>query len=125
MNSQELIQALSLAFAIGLIAYVYAVIMTDPDQIFESFRKWAERVLPHWLFYPLIGCEKCVAGQLALWTLIFKLVKNYWLFHPATGLTTKPILFILEINFISGALVITGAIFFTTIFKKIHSWTKR
>lgn len=124
MDKNELLSALYLALAIGMIAYVYAVIMTDPDQIFEHFRKWAEAHLPSFLFMPLIGCEKCVAGQLALWTLIFKLVKNYWLIHRATGLTFQAD-FLLEINFITGALVITGAIYFTTIFKKIHSWTKR
>lgn len=134
MSWLEISQALGLAFVIGMIAYVYAVILTDPDHIFENLRKWAERILPPFLFRPLIGCEKCVAGQIALWTLVFKLVKNLWLLHRATGQTFRQLLphgaenwvdFIVEINFLLGLLVITSAIYFTMIMKKIHRWTNK
>ena len=33
------------------------------------FNKWYQFLAkgPDWLFYPLVFCEKCVCGQLALW----------------------------------------------------------
>ena len=38
---------------------------------------WLELHLPEWLFKPLIGCSKCVAGQWALWLFPFYIADKY------------------------------------------------
>lgn len=130
----EFTSSLILAFVIGLVAYVYAVILTDPEHIFHALWKCLEARLPWWLFKPIIGCELCVAGELALWTLIFKLFKAYWLLHQATGLSFSEMLpsgfsgwlsAIIQLSFLKGIFIIMASIYSTIIYKKIHSWAKK
>jgi hypothetical protein len=59
------------AFAIVIIAFVYSYVLTRPYMILGDAYGWMEERLPQWLFFPLIGCEKCVAGQMALWYYIY------------------------------------------------------
>lgn len=55
-----------IAILIAILSFVYTNILTEPDMIFNSAYKWCDEKLPRWLFYPLIHCEKCNAGQIAL-----------------------------------------------------------
>ncbi len=70
-----------LAILIALFSYTYTNILTEPDMVFNSLYKWCDGWMPRWLFYPFIHCEKCNAGQVALWVYIY----NYYLgfvFYP-------------------------------------------
>lgn len=77
-----------LSFLIAVCAVTYVCILTDPGMIFCELYKWLDERLnsidqpcsatcercrkPSWwkkfLFKIVIGCEKCFAGQAALWT---------------------------------------------------------
>lgn len=73
------------SFMCSIVAIVYADILVRPGQVLESFGIWMTRKLVkkkenelcveedvvHWLYMPLIGCSKCVAGQIALWSYFF------------------------------------------------------
>lgn len=71
-----------LAILIAIFAFVYSSLLTKPNQLFNSLynklydvfkndqRKEAGMGL-HPLFMVLIHCEKCIAGQAALWLYIY------------------------------------------------------
>jgi hypothetical protein len=70
--------------AVALVAYVYAVILTEPGMILNAWFNFLDIKLGrrnHWLFKPLIGCFKCVAGQMALWYYLFTYYQHYNLLH--------------------------------------------
>jgi hypothetical protein len=60
------------ALAIGVIAYIYSVELTQPFMIFGDLKGWLEKKLPRWLFYPVIACEKCVSAWIAIFWYIYK-----------------------------------------------------
>jgi len=71
-----------LLLLIAIFSFVYTNILTEPDQIFSGLYKFLYRFFktderneaglsPFWLFKIIIHCEKCVAGQLALWLTVF------------------------------------------------------
>jgi hypothetical protein len=62
---------------------------------------------PHPIFKMIIGCEKCVSGQMALWIFLFFNYKNYLALEFST--------------IIYHALFIALTIFTTTIIKSIYS----
>jgi hypothetical protein len=59
-----------LSLKIAIVAYVYSDVLTEPGMVFNGLYQLLNR-LPEWLFKPLIGCYKCVAGQMALWIYLF------------------------------------------------------
>jgi hypothetical protein len=78
-----------LAFFIAVTAVVYSYILTRPNALLNGFYNWAyvffktdERSNQgrpfHPLFMVLIHCEKCVAGQAALW---LYLISNWHKYH--------------------------------------------
>lgn len=50
-----------------VIGFVYSYVLTQPDMIFNRWYRFMAAKSPSWMFYPLVHCEKCVCGQLALW----------------------------------------------------------
>ncbi len=62
----EIVAVILMGFIIGAAAYVYAVVLQMPGEIL-SFMHRVASVMPVWAHKPLITCQKCVAGQLALW----------------------------------------------------------
>lgn len=75
-----------LSLAIALSAFTYSNILTEPGQILHETYDRLERLLPEWIFKPLIGCQYCVAGQWALWFFMYVCfveirVPYYWFFH--------------------------------------------
>lgn len=59
--------------ACALIAIVYAVVLpseSTPLNKWYDLLTWLERKAP-WLAKPLGACEKCFAGQLAIWTSLY------------------------------------------------------
>lgn len=85
-----MIHVLLLSFAawmVAVIAYVYAVPLTEPKMILHKWYKFLDRLLMpryEWLFKPLVDCEKCVAGQLSLWLYFFPSLNSgsfLWQFH--------------------------------------------
>ena len=65
-----------LSFKIAVVAYIYSEVLTEAGMILNWFFHLIGK-LPEWLFKPLIGCFKCVAGQFALWTFLVQKFENY------------------------------------------------
>lgn len=61
------------AIYIGITAWVFTMILIDPDMIFGKYGQLLQK-LPDWLGKPLGLCEYCLAGQLALW---YYLIANW------------------------------------------------
>jgi len=75
-----------LLMLIAVFAFIYSNILTEPNMILSGWYKWLYKVFKtdkrneqgkgyHWLFMILVHCEKCIAGQLALW---FTLIANWF-----------------------------------------------
>jgi len=73
-----------LSIQIAICAFVYVVLLTEPYYILGDLYGFLEPRLPWWLFKPMMGCEKCVAGQLALWIYLYQNYKVYDLYHACT-----------------------------------------
>lgn len=77
-----------LGFLIGLLAFVYTYLLTEPNAIFHGLYMWLYKFFKtqeredegrpiHPLFMVLIHCEKCFAGQSAFWIYVFSNFYNY------------------------------------------------
>jgi hypothetical protein len=99
-----LINLLAWSFLLSLTSYVYSVVLTDGGMILNPLYNWldktigpssakkavyysedtieprllkaAQKARAVWLFKPLIGCHKCVAGQFAFWGYFWLLLHN-------------------------------------------------
>lgn len=62
----------------GVIGFVIAEILTEPEMILYPLYKFLDSKIGKYpyLFKPIIGCGKCVAGQVGLWGCIFAQSKN-------------------------------------------------
>ena len=65
---------------IGISAWTFSMILSDPEMIFGWWFKLLDR-LPDWLAKPLGKCEYCLAGQLALWYYLIKYFNDYDFFE--------------------------------------------
>lgn len=70
-----------LSILIAVFSYVYTNILTEPDMLFNGLYRKLDGNIPNWLFYPLIHCEKCNAGQIALWVYIYEYYLGF-IFYP-------------------------------------------
>ena len=66
---------IEISIAAALIAVLYAVVLASEDTPLNRWFRWLERMREaggwrSWIASPLGACEKCVAGQLALWSSI-------------------------------------------------------
>ncbi len=64
------------AIKIAIVSFVYSALLTEPNMILNKFYVALSMRFGYlapqekqklWLFYPIIHCSKCVAGQVALW----------------------------------------------------------
>lgn len=62
--------SLKIALVCAVVGYVYSEILTAEGMILARFRDICEENLRRSAFKPLIGCFKCVTGQLAMWLFI-------------------------------------------------------
>lgn len=65
-----------IAFSCGIIGYVFINVLQEPDNLLSGFRRFMvreheQRHLPAFVFHILCRCEKCFAGQAALWFYLF------------------------------------------------------
>jgi hypothetical protein len=88
---------------IAVWAIAWVCLMPDDNGITYRPAVWAENHLPHWLYKPLIGCEKCHAGQVALW-LFFFLTDEANPINYVCGAGYNPLL---HLYFIAQTIVIT------------------
>lgn len=97
---------IELSLCISVIAYVYSTILTDEGMILGKLYTYLEYHLPEWVFNPIIGCAKCVSGQIALW------------YYPLNfGLKDYDIrihLFLICLTILT-----------TSFIKELHTWIKR
>lgn len=75
-----------LSLLIALCAFTYSVILTQPKMIFYPLYKFLSNKFvkeeptgqkEHWFFKIIIHCEKCVAGQWALWVYLYLHLWDY------------------------------------------------
>lgn len=80
----NLLFAVSVATAAGVSGFVYVTILTQPGQILAGWKSFLENAYIkifgwetesyfkyRWIMKPLVECELCVSGQLALWLFLF------------------------------------------------------
>lgn len=101
----ETLQLLLQAMGVALVAFVYAEVLTLPGMLLNGWYNWLERKAPGYLFKPLAGCYKCVAGQLALWCYVY----NYWQVYS------------LQVH----VFYVCFAIFSAIVINKLHTWTQK
>jgi hypothetical protein len=90
----------ALMYSIG--AFVYCSILTDAGMILNPWYNWLDRKIgpssgdclaenpkgrAEWLFKPLVGCCKCVAGQFGLWGYLIQFRQEYNLAHHILFIT--------------------------------------
>lgn len=97
--------AVEYSLCIAIIAYVYADMMTEPEMIFDRLYDKLENSLPTWLFKPVVGCSKCVSGQIALW---------HYLFLSSFDYDIEQHIFIICLT-----------ILLTSTIKETHTWIKK
>lgn len=64
---------------IAICAVIYSTILAEDRMILGWLRQRLEK-FPEWIYFPLIGCFKCVSGQLALWMYVLLHYWNYDIF---------------------------------------------
>lgn len=114
-----LIKCTAAAFMIAIIAEIYSNVLTQPGQALSRFYGFVDRKIPEIIGKPIILCEKCVCGQLMLWTFFIKNFNNY-----KTALVEKNIIHLLNILLIH-AYCICASIFIIIILHKIILWTRK
>lgn len=70
----------AISFMSAVIGFIYSDVLTEPDMIFHKLFKGLESWLSpefDFIFKPLIGCFRCVSGQIALWLFIIFLGSSY------------------------------------------------
>ena len=68
------------AIIIGIVAWVFVIILMDEGMIFSRY--WdILNLLPNWLAMPLGKCEYCLSGQLALWYFLYTHWHDYNVFY--------------------------------------------
>ena len=87
-----------IALACSIVGFVYSAVLTQPDHLL-AWLDYQLSHLPWWAYKPLIGCPKCVTGQMALWSCV------------AAGLWRAPIELICTVS---------AAIFITTFIERIY-----
>lgn len=128
---QDLIDCSVIAFMCAICGFVYTSLLTDPDQIFDTLYSCLDRNLKKKghvkLFNVLIGCEKCVSGEMALWTMIFLWLKKYILLPWVAGnrLPNIPQLWIHTFYPLNTIYTISLAIFTAYLLTRFYSWAKR
>lgn len=76
------------SFLIAVFAFVYTNILTQNGEVlgevyaffynvFDTPKREAEGLGYHWLFKMIMQCEKCVAGQAALWSYLIIRFNEY------------------------------------------------
>jgi hypothetical protein len=59
------------AFYIAVFSWVYVHILTDEGMILSWWYKLLSRINNPYILKPILTCEYCVAGQIALWGYFF------------------------------------------------------
>lgn len=107
-----------LSFLIAVFAFVYTNILIDTGEILEEWKAFIYNILGnekrlseghgyHPLYKAFVYCEKCVAGQISLWSFLIIHLAEY-----------REVSFVLVLQHI---LFITLTIFLAIIIKLIHS----
>lgn len=84
---------------IAITGFVYSNLLTEEGHIFHGLKNFLKEHLPEYLYKPVIGCERCVTGQLALWVYLYFNYADY--------------------NFVNHIIFISLSIFLVAIITKI------
>lgn len=115
---QTIFDSTLLAIAFAVIAYVYAVILTEPGMILSGWYKFLRtRIGTTCFFKPLIDCDRCVSGQIALWSYPMLFWDRYA--EPMAIIRECPVYSIMGYVY-----CIAFTILFVHVIQKIHRWTK-
>lgn len=107
----NLAEALIYGTAVGYIAFVYSCMLTEDDMVLSRWHSlWQrlENTRLEWLFKIIIGCERCVAGQWALWSYLIIYYRDY-----------------AAADLFFHTLFITAAIGAAYTFNQIYTWSKQ
>lgn len=102
-----------LGILIAVLAFVYSNLLMEPDAMLNGFYNRMDLFFKtderrkngkgrHWLFMILVHCEKCIAGQLALWLFPFFNYIGYILNPVRTSLVH---LFFVAFAILSAAII--------------------
>jgi len=128
-----LLFGLLLGLACGLIACVYSVILTEPNMLLNGWYNWLDKKIgptsakrtfntplhikppknigkPRaiWLFKPLVGCPRCVAGQAGVWLYLLAIVAEHQ-----------------KYSIFGHLLCASVSIFTVLIYAKIYAWSRK
>lgn len=103
-----------LGFLLGLMAFVYSYLLTEPNAPLHGVYKWLSKFFKtneremegrpiHPLFMVLMYCEKCVAGQCALWLFL-------WLHFAQYQIEISVALVLRHVFFVCWSIVMAGTI---------------
>lgn len=98
---------------IGIFSFTYTYILTEGNQIlnwpykklyklFKTEERKEQGKGVHWLFMIIMYCEKCNAGQIALWMYLYNNYQNY-IIHPLST-------FVFHIAFVSLSIFFAATI---------------
>jgi hypothetical protein len=75
--TNQILNILFLSFPIAVIALVYSCILTDGGMILSKIHGYCVTHLSPSIHKPMLTCDKCVSGQLALWLFIYLVKCDY------------------------------------------------
>jgi len=70
---------IAVAFSYSVAAFVWVAVLVTPGGLLDFIPLWFARA-PEKVVHVLFQCEKCFAGQLALWTYPVLMWKSYQIF---------------------------------------------
>lgn len=76
------------AVTIAVVATVWIQMIVSPGNVLDDFAAWVNKKFTHkWpkLHFVLFQCEKCFAGQLAIWYVIVHAAKSRLIPHLFDG----------------------------------------
>jgi hypothetical protein len=96
-----MLELVSWALGYAVAAFVYCTVLVKPGMILNPWYDWLDRKIgpasgdilndgkgrAEWLFKPLVGCCKCVAGQFGLWGYLIEFRQEYNLAHHILFIT--------------------------------------
>lgn len=104
------------SIAIAIIAIVYRRILAY-EPILNWWFKLGMKFSNYFFYKPIWGCEKCFAGQLALWTYLLNAIfinKDIWLYKIIEPYTIQ------HLSLLEMLIFVTSTILMTAIFAKIY-----
>lgn len=113
----EIHNLIILPLMIAVTAFIYSDVLTEPGMLLNKVYRWLDysdcsnkRRVPEIIFNPLIGCFRCVSGQMALWVFMWNNSSKYMTFCRQFNLYDLVNLIAFHIYFMSITIYLTWII---------------